>query len=258
VTLAVLCADAGASADRRGPLALNIALIAGMSLALLWRRRYPLWFLIAVNLLALPISNGLASINNPTLVSTYVFAVPLWAVAAWSGTGAAVTGLVLTAAFDAGEGMYWHLGGTSIAANVLLTGALWIAARAVRRQRLMTADLEVTQSLLEAEQRTREELTLAAERARTVTRLNSLVDQEVSAMIVAAGSVKDQLSISVGLAATDGAIVEIAAIEQAGRQGLARLREIVGLLRAEYDPDPLPPAPVLADRPDLLLRPARS
>jgi signal transduction histidine kinase len=256
VTLAVLCADACTSADRRGPLALNIALVAGMSVALLWRRRCPLWFLIAVNLLALPVSNGLASISNPTLVSTYVFAVPVWAVAAWSGTGAAVTGLALTAAFDAGEGMYWHLGGSSIAANVLLAGALWIAGRAVRRQRLMAADLELTHSLLEAEQQAREELTLAAERARTVTRLNSLVDEEVSAMIAVAGSVKDQ--VSGDLAATDGAVAAIGEIEQAGRQGLARLREIVGLLRAEYDPDRFLPQPVLADLYDLILRPARS
>lgn len=256
VTLAVLCADACTSADRRGPLALNIALVAGMSLALLWRRRCPLGFLIAVNLLALPVSNGLTSIDNPTLVSTYVFAVPVWAVAAWSGTGAAVTGLALTAAFDAGEGMYWHLGGSSIAANVLLAGALWIAGRAVRRQRLMTADLELTHSLLEAEQQAREELTLAAERARTVTRLNSLVDEEVSAMIAAAGSVKDQ--VSGDPAATDQAVAAIGEIEQAGRQGLARLREIVGLLRSEYDPDRLLPQPVLADLYDLILRPARS
>lgn len=256
VTLAVLCADACISADRRGPLALSIALVAGMSLALLWRRRYPLWFLIAVNLLALPVSNGLASINNPTVVSTYVFVVPVWAVAAWSGPGAAVTGLALTAAFDAGEGMYWHLGGSSIAVNVILTGALWIAGRAVRRQRLMAADLDLTRSLLEAQQQAREELTLAAERARTVAQLNSLVDDEVSAMIAAAGAVKEQ--ISGDPAVTDGAVAVIGEIELAGRQGLARLREIVGLLRSEYDPDPLLPQPVFAELHGLILRPARS
>jgi hypothetical protein len=71
---------------------------------------------------------------------------------------------------------------------------------------------------------------LAAERARTVTRLNSLVDEEVSAMIAAAGSVKDQ--ISVDLAATDGAVAAIGEIEQVGRQGLAQLTEIVGLPRS--------------------------
>jgi hypothetical protein len=39
-------------------------------------------FLIAGNALAFPVSNGLTLINTATLVSTYVFAVPIWAVAA--------------------------------------------------------------------------------------------------------------------------------------------------------------------------------
>jgi acetyl-CoA carboxylase carboxyltransferase component len=120
----------------------------------------------------------------------------------------------------------------------------------------MAADLERTRSLLEAEQQAREELTLSAERTRMVARLNSLVDEEVSAMIAAAGSIKEQ--ISGDAAATDGAVAAIGEIERAGRQGMARLREILGLLRSEYDPDRLLPRPVLQDLRDLILRPARS
>ena len=254
VTLAVLCADACLSGDRRGPLALNLALAAGMALVLTWWRRFPLLFLVAVNLMALPVSNGLASINNPTVVSTYVFTVPVWAVAYWSATPAAVTGLVLTAAFDAGEGLYWHLGAGSIGPNVLLTVVLWIAGRAVRRQRLMAADLGRARALLEGEQRGREELALAAERGRLVARLNSLVAAEVSAMIETAESVKEQLG---GAAAGAGA-ASIAEVERAGRQALARLREILGLLRSEYDPNQFLPPPVLEDLRDLIPRPAVS
>jgi len=253
-TLAVLCADACLSGDRRGPLALNLVLAAGMALVLPWWRRFPLLFLVAVNLMALPVSNGLASIDNPTLVSTYVFTVPLWAVAYWSATPAAVTGLALTAAFDTGEGLYWHLGAGAIAPNVLLTVVLWIAGRAVRRQRLMAADLGRARALLEAEQRDREELALSAERGRMVTRLNSLVAAEVSAMIETAESVRDQ----VGDAAATGGTASIAEVERAGRQGLARLREILGLLRAEYDPDQFLPPHVLEDLRDLIPRPVVS
>jgi signal transduction histidine kinase len=254
VTLAVLCADACLSGDRRGPLALNLVLAAGMALLLPWWRRFPLLFLVAVNLMALPVSNGLASINNPTVVSTYVFTVPVWAVAYWSATPAAVTGLALTAAFDTGEGLYWHVGAWSIGPNVLLTVVLWIAGRAVRRQRLMAADLGRARALLEAEQRDREELALSAERGRMVARLNSLVAAEVSAMIETAESVRDQLG---GAAASAGA-ASIAEVERAGRQGLARLREILGLLRAEYDPDQFLPPPVLEDLRDLIPRPGVS
>jgi signal transduction histidine kinase len=251
VTLAVLCADACISGDRRGPLALNLVLVAGMALVLPWWRRFPLLFLVAVNLMALPLSNGLASINNPTVVSTYVFTVPLWTVAYWSATPAAVTGLALTVAFDIGTGLYWHLGASSIAPNVVLTVVLWIAGRAVRRQRLMAADVSRARALLEAEQRDREELAVWDERGRMVARLDSLVAAEVSAMIETAESARDQL----GAAASVGT-ASIAEVERAGRQGLARLREILGLLRAEYDPDQFLPPAVLEDLRDLIPGPA--
>jgi signal transduction histidine kinase len=251
--LAALCADACLSGDRRGPLALNIVLTAGMALVLPGWRRFPLPFLVAVNLMALPISNGLASIVNPTVVSTYVFTVPLWAVAYWSAFPAAVAGLALTVAFDVGTGLYWQLGAWSIGPNVLLTIVLWIAGRAVRRQRLMAADLGRTRALLEAEQRAREELALSAERASIVAGLNSLVAAEVSVMIETAESVRDQLGDAVGVGTES-----IAEVERAGRQGLARLREILGLLRADYDPDQFLPPAVLEDLRDLIPGPAVS
>jgi len=253
VALAALCIDAGISGDRRGPLALNLVLVAGMALVLPWWRRFPLLFLVTVNLMALPVSNGLASINSPTVVSTYVFTVPLWAVAYWSATPAAVTGLALTAAFDTGEGLYWHLGVWSILPNVLLSVVLWIAGRTVRRQRLLAADLGRARVLLEAQQRGREELDLSAERGRLVARLNSLVAAEVSAMIEIAESVRDELggaAVSAGSAGT----ASIAEVERAGRQALARLREILGLLRSEYDPDQFLPPAVLEDLRDLTPR----
>jgi signal transduction histidine kinase len=229
------CADAYLSKDRTGPLALNVALVVGMSLALVWRRRKPLAFLIAVNLLALPVSDGLTSINNPTLVSTYVFAVPVWAVAAWSAPWTAACGLVLTVGFDAGEGLYWHLGWGAIVPNVLIAGALWTAGRVLRAQRLMAANLRRAGTALEAEQRAREALTLAEERTRLITRMHTLVAEQVRAMIVTAESVLDLVGIDADTAASS-----IGEIERTGRQSLTQLREILGVLRSEYDPDPLP------------------
>lgn len=234
--MCVLGVDAYASPDRGQPVALNVALAACMALPLIWRRRSPLWFLVAVNLLALPISHSVASDNDLFLVNTYVFAVPVWAVAAWSTSGPAVTGLVLAAGFDLGECLYWHAGGTSIAANLLFTGLLWVAGRVARSQRLLAADLKRTHSRLEAEQQARELLRLAAERTRMVGELHSLVAEQVSAMIVAAESTRNVTGADSAASAAS-----IAAIEQTGREALARLREILGLLRAEHDPEPLSP-----------------
>ena len=106
--MCVLGADAYASPDRGQPVAVNVVLAACMALPLIWRRRSPVWFLVVVNLLALPISNSVASDNDLFWVSTYVFVVPVWAVAVWSSAGPAITGLVFAARFNSGECLYWH------------------------------------------------------------------------------------------------------------------------------------------------------
>jgi hypothetical protein len=236
VVLAVLVADAATSGDRRGSLALNVGLTAAMALLLWWRRRAPLLFLVAVNLLALPLSNGLTSINAPTLVSTYVFVVPLWTVAAWSTAGTAITGLALTAGAFAGEGAYWHLGAASVVPNVVVATALWVVARLIRSQRAMTGDLERTSERLEAEQEARELLALAGERTHMVRDLDSSVAERVSGMIVLAEATGAMAS-----ADPEAAISSIARIEASGRAALGQMRQILGLLRAEHDPAELRP-----------------
>jgi hypothetical protein len=247
--MCVLGADAYASPDRGQPVAVNVVLAACMALPLIWRRRSPVWFLVAVNLLALPISNSVASDNDLFWVSTYVFVVPVWAAAAWSTWGPAVTGLVLAAGFNVGECLYWHAGGIPIAANLLFTGLLWFVGRVVRSQRLLAADLQRVHSRLEAEQQARELLQVAAERTRMVGQLQSLVAEQVSAMIVAAESTENVIGVDPAASAAS-----IAGVEQTGREALARLREILGLLRAEHDPEPLSPLLGVGHLHDLVAR----
>lgn len=215
-------------------------------------RRFPLLFLVAVNLMALPVSNGLAPINNPTVISTYVFTVPVWAVAYWSRHPGRSPRVRPHHRLRHRRGIALASGRMGDRPNVALTVVLWIAGRTVRRQRLLAADLERARTLCEAEQRSREELTLSAERGRMVAQLNSLIATEVSAMIETAEAVREQL----GSAAAQASATSIAEVERAGRQGLARLREILGLLRSEYDPDQFLPPPVPEELRDLMPRPA--
>ena len=171
LALLLLGADVFVSNDRRGPLALNLVLVAGMAIALRWCRRYPLGFLLAINLLALPLSNGLTSVNSPTLVSTFVFVVPVWAVAVWEDDTRAWVGLGLAVSFGAAEGLYWHEG-ASVAPNAVLTLALWLVGRVVHTQSLSAVELEQTRAGIEMEQQHIEALTLAAERASLVAGLH--------------------------------------------------------------------------------------
>ena len=245
LALLLLVADVFVSNDRRGPLALNLVLVAAMAFALRWCHRYPLGFLVAVNLLALPLSNGLTAVNSPTLVSTFVFAVPVWAVAVWEDDTRAWVGLGLAIAFGVAEGVYWHEAG-SVVANVVLTVALWLVGRVVHAQHLDADELEQTRTRVEEEQRYNEALTLAAERASLVAGLHREVAVTVHDMVDSAQVVLDTLSApdagDMGTAQTlDDSSVAIGRIERAGRDALARLREILGILRADLDPAPLSP-----------------
>jgi signal transduction histidine kinase len=250
LALAVLCGDAAFNTSRRGPLALNLGLSAGMGMVLVGRRQFPLLFLIAVNALAFPISNGLTSINNDSLSSTYVFAVPVWAVAAWSETGAAVAGLLVAIGFEVAEGVHWHLGAGPVVGNAVVCVALWAAVRVLRTQRQVSADLARTRDRVEAAQRTREQLALAAARARMVAGLDTLVAGQVAAMVADAESAGPMIEAGAALG-------PIGRIEEDGRQALARLREILGLLRAEHDPGRLSPLLGIEQLDQLVARHAR-
>jgi signal transduction histidine kinase len=245
LALVVLGADVFVSNDRSGPLAINLVLVAAMAVALHWCRRYPLGFLLAVNLLALPLSNGLTAVNKPTVVSTFVFVIPVWAVAVWEDDTRARVGLGLAIAFGAAEGVYWHEAG-SVVANVALTVGLWLVGRVVHAQSRSADELERTRARVEQEQRHIEALTLAAERASLVVGLHREVAVTVEGMVRSARDLLDILpareASSEATAPRSGETsAAIGRIERAGRDALARLREILGILRADLDPVPLSP-----------------
>ena len=184
--------------------------------------------------------------NSPTVVSTFVFVVPVWAVAVWEERHPRLDRpRSAPIAFDAAEGLYWHEAG-SVVANVVLTVALWLVGRVVHSQRLAANDLEQTRARIEEEQRHVEALTLAAERASLVAGVHREVAVTVDDMVRSAQSVLGTLSAPDAgsledTSAFDETTAAIGRIERAGRDALARLAEILGILRADLDPAPLSP-----------------
>jgi signal transduction histidine kinase len=231
-------ADALASAGRRGPLAVNLLLVGGMATVTLWRRSFPLAICIAINALAVPLSGGLADITQATLVSTFVFVVPVYSVATWARARAAAVGLMVTLATTVGVGVWQQVATAVILDNVGLTIAVWAVGRLVRAQRNLAGDLERTSCELRAERSQRERDASSVERNRIVRRLEVSVMKRVEALVTAAAALLARPHDEWDAAG------DIRAIEDGGRVALGEMRSIVGALRSRSaDVD----APMLAE-----------
>ena len=219
--------DAATNPARSGPWILNAAAVAAMASAMIWRRRSPLLFLGVVAGLAIALSGGLTSLDRSSVAGLYSLVVPLFTVAAWQGRRNATLGLTL-----------WIAGASVLAALRSeafggLAGALgagivvWAAGRALRAQRMLTADLTDTTKRLTAERDQRAELAVATERTRIARQLLGLVASGVVTMVVQAEAARNLLTTN-----PDDAAPAIHTIEQTGRDLLAELRRILGVLRS--------------------------
>ena len=218
--------DAATNPARSGPWILNSAAVAAMALAAIWRRRSPLLFLMIVAGLAVVLSGGLTSFDRASVTGLYGLVVPLFTVAALEGRRNAVLGLTL-----------WAAGATVLAAlrpgafggfaGALGAGVVvWAAGRAVRAQRLLTADLTETTERLAAERDQRAELAVATERTQIARQLHGMVAGGVVTMVVQAEAARNLLTVN-----PDEAAAAIRAIEKTGRDALSQLRRILGVLR---------------------------
>ena len=226
------------SRDHYSPIALSAVLVAAMALAMIIRRRSPLLFLIVVNVLAIPLSGGLTSIANATLVSTYLFAVPTYAVAAWSGRRPAAVGLLLALCVPVIEGPYWHIGASATIGDALPAVGVWVLGRIAFSQRSLATEVDRTSAQLVTEREDRERLIIASERTRMVRDLHALVARGVVAMVVRAEAIAAEFDVTQAMTA-------LAIIESTGREALVQMRSILGILRAPYDPIEFSPTPGL-------------
>ena len=154
--------------------------------------------------------------------------------ALWTGLALLTTGLVAALAFSAD-----NVGDVVFAAVLALLPVL--AGRAVRSRVLLQRELRVKALRLEAEREQRALRAVDDERGRIAEELQSVVANGLSAMVVQAGAVPRVLSGGDPAAAGQAFLV----IEETGRDALAEMRRLLGVLRHEDEAPSLVPQPGL-------------
>ena len=223
-----------------------LAVLIGLPLP--WRRQAPL------AVLALVLAGGIGS----SLLATAALGQPV------DGQGPVSVFLaVLLAAFSFGayaEGQHVLVGVLILAAGLgvsmvagsvsgggtdygfwVAVGIFWVMGLLFRQRLLRVAELQAHADRLQLEQAEKARWAVVEERSRIARELHDVIAHSVSVMVVQAGAARHTLD------SADGEMREaLRAIETAGREALAELRRLLGILRRPDDEPALAPVPGLA------------
>jgi signal transduction histidine kinase len=230
-----------------GPMA---ALVPGMllvTLPLLLRRRFPLaapaCVFVALAILTLVHPESATSIDAPLFALLLAF----WAVGAHPEPRQAVAGLAMGfAAMVVIVERDPTQGASDTGGHFAVAGGLWLAAFVLGRRTRHAAELEERATRLEGEREQAERAAVAEERRRIARDLHDVIAHSVGVMTVQAGAARLLLAEEPGRAREP-----LLAVEETGRQALAEMRRLLGILRRAEDAV-LAPQPGLARLGELL------
>jgi signal transduction histidine kinase len=238
--------DGGVGEPLSGPLAAEVLVVAGLTLPLAWRRRRPLWALAVVAVAlgsqgvflspSAPFAVGLV----PLLLLTFDAARQAgWRAVAGLGISAgavAVSSVAIPAMQAPGEILF----------SAAVIGGIWLAGRYAGGRQRRADQMTLYAALLTREQDRLAAEALAGERARIARELHDIVAHSVSVMGVQAGAARLSMDTE-----PDRARQVLLSIEETAREAVGELRRLLGILRADNQPE-LAPQPGLADLPSLL------
>jgi signal transduction histidine kinase len=238
-SLWVLSAQTGAVARL---MALGVVLLYSLAVAL--RRISPartLLLVVALGVVQLALNVKVNPADFAMLVIIYTVSVqgrPRWA------SRLALIGGILAAPLAQ---VRWLMDGGSVVTRIFFTVVLsvpfvlaWVLGDSMRTRRAYFDQLEERASRLEKEREAQAKVAVAAERARIARELHDVVAHNVSVMVVQADGAAYVLD-----AAPDQAKQALETISSTGRQALAEMRRLLGVLRTgdaresgEYVPQP--------------------
>jgi signal transduction histidine kinase len=243
--LGISLASEVAHRDTRGTLSpaliTPIAVLLCLTLAL--RRRMPETALLLV------IGIGVAQLvlDVATLPADFAMLVIVYTVAATGARWASRLALAVGLAAATLAQLRWPMEHSSALGHLAMVifqtvpfALAWVLGDSIRTRRAYFAQLEERAARLEKEREAQAKVAVAAERARIARELHDVVAHNVSVMVVQADGAAYVLD-----AAPDQAKKALETISSTGRQALAEMRRLLGVLRTgehqevgEYVPQP--------------------
>jgi signal transduction histidine kinase len=250
--------------------AVGVALLA--TLPLLARRRFPLVApaVVFAALAALSVARPEA-VKEAGNVVLFALLLAFWIVGAHGGLHQAVAGAavgfaalaVIARRADAGPleddpllpGGAVQIGAVSfdIIFVLSLAAGAWLVAYALQRRAHRASALEERAARLEREREDKARAAVAEERGRIARDLRDVITHSVSVMTVQAGAARLLL-----MDEPTRARALLTSVEETGRQALAEMRRLLGILREQDSEAALAPQPGLAQLEELLARARRA
>jgi signal transduction histidine kinase len=219
-------------------------LLAASSIALLWRRSSPL-IVLAATLIASIVWDVLRLADGPSLaIFVSLYGVGRYIEEDSTSLTAVAAALTLVAVDD----LLIEAEPASVAGfSLVLVFAAWYLGRRIKGRGEYLALVEERAEYLERERAAEAQRAVDEERTRIARELHDLVAHRVSMMTVQAGAAQ-----TVAVSDPDRAIRAMGAVEEAGREALDELRQVLGVLRADQQGEALGPMHGLADIPGLV------
>jgi signal transduction histidine kinase len=225
-----------------GPRVLYVVAGLLMTVPLAWRRQFPLAVVVvvmaAVTAQSLKLGDS-APVPDSELVP---WLIAVYSVAAHSERRRAFVGGAVSIA----AGLVW-LGPDDFLLPVVMFGGAWLAGRLMQGRQLYATALEQRAGVLEREREVNARVAAAEERVRLARELHDVVGHSLSLMVVQAGA--ERLALGDERPLTREALL---AIERTGREALAEMSRLLGILRTEGEQLALAPRPSLAQVEELV------
>jgi signal transduction histidine kinase len=232
--LAAVLAFLGIASSAAMGRLIAVPLVIALAAPVVFRRAYPVAaFAAAIAVGALQVL--INSKPNPTDLAIVIL---LYTLAAYTPRRISIAGLAICLAGSAAAVLRWmpdrlSMWDSLLVGSIMFAGPsliAWVFGDSMRYRRAYYTNLEDRAARLEAERDIQAQIAAAAERARIARELHDVVAHNVSVMVVQA----DGASYALG-SDPDRARQALAAISATGRQALAEMRRMLGVLRRDED-----------------------